>query len=282
MTNQNPTDEDLEKSKRFLNKEEIENTIQGEESRKIQDSLKPFINRALEHSTYFMRESADPTLLQKLFPGMDISNIQEYDFSKSNIDILVLSEGDNERLNEEMRTLKDSAAKSIFGFEKPLLVLGFILPSKRDDISDEENLVLGQMTIIEMLNHELLHILGINSRVMAEGFKEGITELLAQSITKKDDYFAKYPQLHRYLPLGYAPVTRGINMLVNRLINNDIPLKTIIKAFGMGDRDSIVTVAKELEKIYGTENSFNIPKVVEREPERFDKYMEELEQKIKS
>ena len=267
-------------------KEVVEN-IQSEDSKKLQESFKPYIERACAHTTFFVRNSLDPELREYLFPSLDIDRVIEYDFSKSNIEVYVLNKEDNEKFNKQrgydLETLATAftrkESKGYTGTEKPLLVFGFVPPKKREEISNEENIILGKMSLISAFNHELLHILGLNTSRIPFALTEGLVEFLAQTITKKDEYFAKYPHLHRYLPVAYGSVTVAISILVNTLVRNDLPLSTVIRGFGKGETDSLITVSRKIAEVYGEEFSLKLPRVAEDTPYELLEYIKKAQAK---
>lgn len=262
--------------------------IQSQESKNFQKALNPFLERAYMDAVYFMHRFSDKELLDYLFPDLEIEKISEYPFEKANIEIYVLSEDENTEFNKRLDYDLQSDAvaitsKKIDDYRKdgpPIIVACISKVKKEINVTDEERVVLEKMNIMEILVHEILHILGLDASNILLVIVEGFVELIAQSIVKKDPYFNQYPHLFKYAILGYPSYATGMTYLVNNLIKSGLKMEIIIKAYGMGDIECIKEIDGKMVEIYGKDIRDEILRIISQDPETFGKYMASIQSKI--
>ncbi len=219
--------------------------------------------------------------LQRLFPKLDMNNLDSYDFSLSKIKVFILSNDSYEFFNSNLYPDKD--AKSSGGFtkstvrsnsgvsgrnemrvdmsEKKIIVVKELPEPVKDRIERTNGKLPRELTDAEKdlvaLNikatvvHELLHDLDV-SIYLPKPLNEGITEWYAQQVTygevKDEDIFEE-----RGVWIGYKRETEAVSILINAMLENGINMDVIDKAFLSNNEEATKEVSDFLESRYGVE-----------------------------
>ncbi len=244
--------------------------------------------------------------IQRLFPGLDLSEIDSYDFSRSKIKLFILSPNDYRTVFSEMypseKTEKTGGRVFIPNIvrkgiyvnkeigvdlsENKLIIINERVPKTKenkqeyqigisDDIKDVKDILSDH--IRRVTAHELIHLLNV-----ADGFpnplKEGITEWYAQQIVNhwydKDGVVT-----NENFPVGYSDITPCISILFNAAMESGIDGSVIDKAFISNDKQSRKQFYDYLFIRYGEESADKIWNWSFERKENPLKYIVDLESK---
>jgi hypothetical protein len=285
-------------SKAFNIQRKFLKDIQSKESRKLQKSLKDLVEDCYKNTILKVYPYIDPILIKNLFPGIDLSNIESYDFSKTQIDLYVLSREEIREFNKKRGQMADVGGYSIYCLNiekrkeliggKPVIVISerVIEAEREKDLTEKERDILLKMRYSALLTHEFLHTLGIgikneNSKsfYLAEGFTEYLTYTVSNS---GNPLYCKYSELFFKYPPGYTHVTLGVRYLVKSLRENGISWTILIKGFGRSLKEELDIIWDKLTEIYGPKGVENIIKNIKEKPYRFNVYMKDLYNKTHS
>jgi len=219
--------------------------------------------------------------LARLFPGIELSRIDSYDFSDAKIKVFVLSKEDFNDLYKNLYQKEENDKGSGFTMpsnrfqdrppvksemqvdlsEKRVIVISELPPSasemfKKFNYNDEEKKKIISTHVENVIVHEFIHVLGISSD-LPRYLNEGITECYSQWITSDKFNDPSFIET-RGLFVGYPNETQFFSILMDAMVESGIDEVTIHKAFLSSDAQSRKQINDFLSQRYGQEKTEKI------------------------
>ncbi|OGC64493.1 hypothetical protein A2326_03790 [candidate division WWE3 bacterium RIFOXYB2_FULL_41_6] len=245
--------------------------------------------------------------LQRLFPGLELADLDSYDFSLAKIKVFVLSNEDYDFFRATQYPGRDIEGEG--GFTRPTVSSypgSFVKTEMQVDVSEKKVIVVRELwdtpreliekeggklprsltseeqaliarNIKATLIHEFLHDLDVSTD-LPKPFKEGVTEWYAQQVANGiqggDSLFE-----NRGVVVGYKNETEGVSIIMNTLIEGGITQETIDRAFLSADSESRKSIADFLANRYGDEQADKIMNWRFESSRKSLRYIIELESK---
>lgn len=247
--------------------------------------------------------------IHRLFPGLDLSAIDSYDFSRSKIKLFVLSPDDYQTVFSEMfpdrkketsggrAFLPNTVGKGIYVnkeigvdlSENKLIILNErmrktkdLFYNENDDRGDTENISDEKKEMLRdhikrVTAHELIHLVDVATD-LPQQLREGITEWYAQQIINHW-YDSEESVTTENFPVGYSDITPGISILFNSAMESGVDGSIVDKAFISNDKQSRQEIYNRLSLRYGEEAAEKIWNWSFKKREDPLKYIADLESK---
>ncbi|MBN1462411.1 MAG: hypothetical protein JW922_01875 [Paludibacteraceae bacterium] len=271
--------------------------------------------------TQLVRESFRDTLkmlggyipqdkLQRLFPGLDLADLESYDFSLSKIRVFVLSNETYDFFNSNLYPDRDKKVSG--GFTRPTVSTysgSFVTTEMQVDMSEKKVVVIRELhdatkeriekekgklpreltdtekdlialNIKATITHEFLHDLDV-SMDLPKPLREGITEWYAQQVANGEVGVNDVIE-DKGIWVGYKNETEGVSILMTAMLESGVDMDTIDKAFLTSDAESRKQVVNFLTNRYGTEQAERIMGWKFESPRKSLQFIVDLESKQNS
>jgi len=246
--------------------------------------------------------------LERLFPDLNLANLESYDFLSSKIKVFVLSYNDYDFLYNNLypnskkkytgglalRTVATrpsslSATEMRVDMSENKVVIVRELQKHTKDYLEKTNVNLTRELAVEekklisiqlknTICHELLHTLDV-SNDLPRRLNEGITEWYSQQIVNGNirGNDATERSIDKDIVVGYQSVTEGVSIMMSSMLESGVATNTINKAFISSDMESRQKVLDFFIKRYGKENTENIMGWKFESDKEFLQYITDLE-----
>lgn len=227
--------------------------------------------------------------IQRIFPGLDLSDIDSYDFSRLKIKLFVLSPHDYETVFSNINPNANSdtslgnaigANTAVAGFfdnkdiyvdlsEKKTILINERVDKVRSISGNEKNNQLDTKDINDdkkealkdylrrVVAHELIHLVDAAYDLPPE-LNEGITEWYTHQIINRWYNKEGIVNTENVGFVGYPEITSCIAILFNVALENGIDGSVIDKAFISNDKESRKEIYRYLSSRYGVEAAYEI------------------------
>jgi len=251
-------------------------------------------------------------ILKRLFPGLELPDVDSYDFSRSKIKLFILSPNDYKMVFSEMypnertdtsggrayfpdtvrRSTNVSKEIGVDLSENKLIIINERMPrtqwifnNKKIDQAAIENIDGKKKEMLRdhikrVAAHELIHLVDVATDLPTP-LTEAITEWYAQQVVNHW-YGENESFTSEHIPVGYSSITPGISILFNAALESGIDGSVIDKAFISNDVESRQNIYNYLYFRYGEESADKIWNWSFKRNENPLKYIIDLESKQNS
>lgn len=248
------------------------------------DKHDQIVATAFKDSLNFFGKYIPHDKIARLFPGIDLSSLDSFDFNSSKVRVYIFSNEDFDIFYSTFKPHKD--AKASGGFTTPtvntapgfdvnteisvnvaqtkIIVLREVPDSIKErlessggafprPVSEKEEEVISRNIRVKVI-HELLHVLDVSiDRPVA--LNEGITEWYAQQIESR----YSFDTMQDSGVLGaYRFETESVSILVNGLLESGVSGETIDRALLGSEKDPREEIRKVLVERYGADETDRI------------------------